>query len=168
MSKVLLPPQSSNNVLNAQTIKLFLAGSINMGAATNWQREIIQELNGTKADLVIYNPRRLDWNSDWTQDITSPQFSQQVNWELDNLERADIIFFYFDAKGMSPISLLELGNFGPRKDKNIIVYVHPDYERKGNVDIFCNRHDIKVYDVYTEVLKELKTAIKTKGWKINN
>ncbi len=42
---------------------IFLAGSIEMGKAENWQQRIEREL--TKCDGVIFNPRRDDWDSSW-------------------------------------------------------------------------------------------------------
>ena len=48
-----------------------------------------------------------------------PQFSQQVNWELDALEVADWIVVYFDPDTQSPISMLELG-LHAKSDKVIV------------------------------------------------
>jgi hypothetical protein len=36
-------------------------------------------------------------------------FSQQVRWELNALDKADYIIMYLDPNTISPISLLELG-----------------------------------------------------------
>jgi hypothetical protein len=53
-------------------INLFLAGSIDMGRAVDWQNEVINGLNGLTID--IYNPRRFDWDSTWVQSIDNPLF----------------------------------------------------------------------------------------------
>jgi hypothetical protein len=57
----------------------------------------------------IFNPRRNDWDSSWIQSYENPQFSQQVKWELNALEKSDLIIMYLDPETKSPISLLELG-----------------------------------------------------------
>src|SRR3974390_885282 len=101
--KVIKAPQK----LEIDGPAIFLAGSIEMGKAVDWQTLMTNKLYDFKA--TILNPRRDDWDSSWEQKIENPQFSEQVNWELDALDRADIIAMYFDPKTMSPISLLELG-----------------------------------------------------------
>lgn len=114
---------NKHNELNG--IKIFLAGSIEMGLAENWQDKITKELiecdQYTDEELIIINPRRDDWNSSWIQSINNPQFTEQVNWELDSLEDSDIIVLWFDPNTKSPISLLEFGLFAESKKNNYIL-----------------------------------------------
>jgi hypothetical protein len=119
---------------------VFLAGSIEMGTAIDWQETITKELMGLKS--CIFNPRRTDWDSSWHKD--NPEFIKQVNWELDALDKSEHIFMYFDPKTKSPISLLELGLFAT--SGKLFVCCPEGFWRKGNVDIVCSRHHIKVYD----------------------
>jgi hypothetical protein len=65
--------------------RIFLAGSIEMGQAEQWQQRIVDALSGA-GDLVILNPRRDDWDDSWQQRADDPQFSEQVSWELDMLD----------------------------------------------------------------------------------
>ena len=83
---------------------VFLAGSIEEGKAKNWQEQIIEKLKNK--DITVLNPRRDTWNSDWKQTIDNPKFREQVEWELEALEKADFIFMYFDPGTKSPVSLL--------------------------------------------------------------
>ncbi len=117
---------------------VFLAGSINMGQAYPWQKLVEQALD--TEDVLILNPRRDDWDSSWEQKIENKQFKQQVDWELNAQEDADLIVMYFDKEGPSPITLLELGLF---KDRPMIVYCPEGFWRKGNVDIVCQRYGIR-------------------------
>jgi len=135
---------------------LFLAGSIEMGSAENWQEKIVKELH--KFSVTIYNPRRNDWDSSWVQDINNPQFYDQVNWELDMLDKSDIIVMYFDPNTKSPISLLELGlyAFG---GSNIIVCCPKGFWRKGNVDIVCQRYGIPVFENIETLIVALKAKL---------
>ena len=91
--------------------KIFLAGSIDMGNAIEWQKRIEEELSlsSSSSSLTLLNPRREDWDSSWKQEIGYPPFKEQVIWELSHLEKADLILLYFDPSGPAPISLLELG-----------------------------------------------------------
>ncbi|CAB4154791.1 Nucleoside 2-deoxyribosyltransferase like [uncultured Caudovirales phage] len=138
--KVIKPPHSiTDRVMKHPTI--FLAGSIEMGKAEDWQQKM--EWLFRDGDATIFNPRREEWDSSWSQDIENPQFYQQVNWELNALEKSDLIFMYFAPGTQSPISLLELGLFA--HTGKMIVCCPEGFWRKGNVDIVCDRYDIPVF-----------------------
>ena len=132
--------QAPNEIPNVKTnTKIFLGGSIEMGKAIDWQRELIERL---KDEMITFlNPRRSDWDSSWTQEITNPQFKEQVEWELNGLDMADIIVMVFDPNTKSPISLLELGLHA--SSKKMVVICPEGFWRKGNVDIVCEKHNIK-------------------------
>ena len=148
--RIFTPPSCALDSLKYEE-RFFLAGSIEMGKAVDWQREFLflmekkyGGINGPNVETCFYNPRRMDWDSTWTQSIENPQFYQQVSWEMDNLERATHILFNFIPGTYSPISLLELGLFAHSagKDKNVLVICPEGFWRKGNVDIVCNRYNI--------------------------
>jgi len=122
---------------------IFLAGSIDMGKAVNWQERVEKALE-VYDDITIYNPRRDDWDANWIQDISNPQFKEQVTWELDHLEKADLIVYYFDPAGAAPITLLELGLHA--MNGNILVCCPEGYWRRGNVQIVCERYGIPLVD----------------------
>ncbi len=88
---------------------VFLAGSIDMGTAIDWQADLTKALSDL--EIKVYNPRRPNWDSTWTQEITFDPFRKQVEWELGNLERVDVIAMYLPEASKAPISLLELGLF---------------------------------------------------------
>ena len=122
--------------------KVFLAGSIEMGKAEDWQTKVTKGLSGhDNESYVVFNPRRDDWDSSWEQKIENDQFREQVEWELTALDEADIIVMYFDPNTMSPISLLELGLYAA--SGKLVVYCPEGFWRKGNVDVVCKKYDIK-------------------------
>ncbi len=132
---------------------IFLAGSIEMGTAEEWQKKAIKLLSNlpNEKDIVVFNPRRPDWDSTWEQSIKNKQFKKQVEWELDALEAADCVIVYFDPKTKSPITMLELGLFSEK-----CVVVCPDgFWRKGNIDIVCKRYDIRQYNSLEDVISDL-------------
>jgi len=134
---------------------LFLAGSTEMGIAENWQDCIVREL--WAAQGTILNPRRDDWDSSWVQSKDSPQFFQQVTWELTALQQADEIAMYFDPATKSPITLLELGLF---KCNPMLVCCPLGFWRKGNVDIVCDRYDVRQAETREEFIDLLIAAHK--------
>lgn len=134
--KELKPPTPLAQTFESFTV--FLAGSIEMGAAEDWQAVIARAL--ADLDVTILNPRREAWDTSWPQDAGFGPFREQVDWELDAQERADLIVFYFAPDTRAPITLLELGLAAGRK--RAIVCCPDGYWRKGNVDIVCRRHAI--------------------------
>lgn len=143
----------------AKVATLFLAGSIEMGTAQDWQSKVIAELSGT--DVVIFNPRRKDWDSSWEQSINNKQFKEQVDWEQDRLSESDIHLFVFDKDTKSPITLLELGYSlaEPQTRRTVIVCCPKGFWRRGNVEIMCHRANETIHGPIVVFCETLKDAI---------
>lgn len=121
-----------------KTKKIFLAGSIDMGNAEDWQQKIIDNL--TTKNVIVLNPRRKNWDSSWEQSIDNQLFKEQVTWELNGLDLADLIIYYFAPQSQAPITLLELGLYAA--SKKVLVCCPDGFWRKGNVDIICEKYNI--------------------------
>ena len=134
---------------------VFLAGSIEMGVATDWQKEVIRQMKTQYGYLL--NPCRKRWDSSWTQSIHNEKFREQVEWELNGLQKCNILFFYFDPETKSPISLMELGYAIGMRQENIIVVCPDKFYRKGNIDIICSTYPRAiVYETLQEGIDALK------------
>lgn len=126
-----------------------------MGTAENWQTRLVKNLEDT--NLLVLNPRRDDWDSTQEQTVDNPYFNEQVNWELDNLESADFIVFYFDPKTKSPITMMELGLMANSLSNHRMVVCCPkEFWRRGNVEIVCMRHDVLLVENYGELVDQLE------------
>ena len=130
-------------------IRVFLAGSIDMGNAEDWQRKAIQKFRAAASgrfdidgELVIYNPRR-NSGEGFTPD-NKEEMEYQVNWELDHLEKADFIIMNLLPDSKSPISLMELGLFA--SSGKLIVACPPEFYRYDNVRIVCDRYEVPLYN----------------------
>jgi len=126
---------------------VFLAGSIDMGKAVDWQTQIENELKEKLSGdtiVTLYNPRRDDWDSSWEQTIENDNFRTQVEWELNGMEVADKIVVFIDPKGKAPITLFELGLHA--RSGKICVCCPDGFYRKGNVDIVCAKYNIPMVD----------------------
>lgn len=145
------------DTIQDKNLKIFLAGSIEMGKAVDWQSQVVKALAGL--DCTVYNPRRKDWDSSWVQSIDNPQFFEQVNWEADHIETADIVFFNFDPDTISPITLYELGTV-LNSGRHPIVVCPKGYPHRGNVEIYCWRSADSVFETLDEGLKELILFVK--------
>ncbi len=148
---VLTPPSSNFNVPKGYK-KIFLAGSIEMGKAEDWQQKVITAVSDF--EKVIYNPRRENWDSTWAQTIENPKFKEQVRWELESLENSDLIVMNFTPDTMSPISLMEFGLYA--RSGKMVVYCPEGFWRKGNVDVVCEMYNIPQVEKFEELITLIK------------
>jgi hypothetical protein len=148
MIEVYKPP--TNGASNYESYSIFLAGSIEMGKAEDWQTLFTEYLKSVSVerDVDIYNHRRDDWDASW----------EQVTWELDEIGRADLVVFNFVADTVSPITLLELGLCADN-NKNIVVHCPKDYFRYGNVAVVCDRYNVPMVKSFNELCETVLTLI---------
>ena len=137
--------------------KIFLAGSIEMGKAIDWQTKVAEAFKDIR-DVFILNPRRDDWDASWEQSIENVKFNEQVSWELSSLENADLIIYYFVPGTQSPISLLEFGLYA-NTGKNVWVCCPEGFWRKGNIDIVCDRYHVPLFTNIDHMIGELKRYV---------
>jgi hypothetical protein len=155
---ILVKPPHLVPIENESYPSIFLAGSIEMGKAEDWQTTIQNMLLGF--NVVIYNPRRDDWDASWIQSVNNEKFVEQVSWELEHINKCDFVFMYFDPSNKSPISLLELGILTANPEK-VLVCCPEGFWRKGNVDVVCQRYGIQMINTKDEFLRAIEHIIKT-------
>jgi len=143
-----IPPEDNR-------LKIFLGGSIDMGKSENWQARIEKQLSNY--NVVVLNPRREDWNTEWKPISTNKNFRKQVEWELSALEASDIIVMYFAPDSQSPISLLEFGLYA--KTDKLIVLCPDGFWRKGNVEIVSEKYNVPTVNTFNELIVELKKLL---------
>jgi hypothetical protein len=144
------PHTAESKIINNNVLSIFLAGTIDMGDSEDWQHEVklrfeeFAEKNKDKvtqknSSIHLYNPRRLEsWGDN------KEEMEYQVNWELDHLEKANIILMNLLPNSKSPISLLELGLFA--RSKKLFIICPPEFYRYDNVRIVTERYKIKLYN----------------------
>ena len=160
--KTILPPTA----ISSSDVSVFLAGTIDMGNSVDWQQKFIDKANTEEAlgNVNVFNPRRASWDHSWAQTIENAQFSEQVNWELDAMESADVILLFIGGNSKSPISMMELGLFAD--SGKLMVCCEEGFWRKGSVDIVCKRRGIDQYDTFDElsaaIIAKLKKLVENK------
>ncbi|KAF2187151.1 hypothetical protein K469DRAFT_571565, partial [Zopfia rhizophila CBS 207.26] len=85
---------------------------------------------------------------------SNPHFKKEVDWEMDHLNKPDVIVLFLQPGTMSPISPLELG-LHP-SDGKLVVCCPKGFWRRGNVQIICHRYGIPL----VETMRELKEIAK--------
>ena len=160
MNKTFVAPEKV--IIPENHISIFLAGSIEMNKAKEWQVKLTEEIHANIDDIVVCNPRRTDWDSSWEQKLSNKNFYEQVKWEYDNITKCDIVFIYFQGDTKSPISLMELGLICDQTIRSVIVCCEKDFWRKGNVDFICREHDIKQIDSLDHAVNAINYLISEK------
>jgi hypothetical protein len=152
-ARVLKPPTPLS--LEDGVPSVFLAGSIEMGVAEDWQSRVTDGL--ADLDVVILNPRRDAWDSSWVQSIHNAQFREQVEWELEGLERTSVVAMYFAPTTKAPITLLELGLCA--HSGRLLVCCPEGYWRRGNVEVVCARHGVPLVGELDELVRLLRARL---------
>lgn len=153
MARVLKPPAPLD--LGDGERSVFLAGSIDMGQAEDWQAEVASALDDL--DVAFLNPRRDAWDASWEQSIHNASFREQVEWELDGLERASVVAMYLAPATRAPISLLELGLFA--RTSKLVVCCPEGFWRRGNVEVVCARHGVMLVDALPALIAEVRRRV---------
>jgi hypothetical protein len=154
MARVLKPPAPL--LLDGCMPSVFLAGSIEMGQAENWQAQVEHALQDL--DILLLNPRREEWDASWVQSIGNPQFREQVEWELAGLERASLVVMYFAPATQAPVTLLELGLCA--RGGRLVVCCPEGYWRRGNVEVVCHRYGVPLLPSLAELVAEVRTRVR--------
>ncbi len=150
-SEVLYPPARPDF---AHAKSVFLAGST---AGPDWRATVKAAL--AHLPLTVLDPFRSDWDGSWREEASFAPFREQVEWELDMQERADVVVVYFHPDTQAPVSLLELGLCARRLDRAVVVC--PDgYWKRGNVHVVCSRFGIPLVDDVDQLI----SAVKEKLW----
>ncbi len=119
-------------------ITFFLAGTIDNGESLDWQKEISDYSN--EIGVNVFNPRR----SNWDKDAGSKEIVRQIDWELEHLEKADIIVMNILEDSKSPISLMEIGLFA--RTRKLMVFCPEEFYRYDNVRKVCEKYGVKLYN----------------------
>lgn len=137
---------------------VFLAGSIEMGTASDWRGELAAMLSD--CDALLLNPWRDDWDETWEQSIDDDNFREQVEWELNGIQEADLVAIHFDPGSTAPITLLELG-IAAKHPSLAVVHCPEGFWRKGNVDVVCEHFGIDRVDTLEELAAYIRRSTET-------
>lgn len=155
MQKAIEVQAPNTFTINQEYLNVFLAGSIEMGKAVEWQKDFIAALSDKPIQFL--NPRRDDWDSSWGQTMDDSNFVEQVQWELDSMEKSHMIVMVFDSNTLSPISMLELGLHA--KEQKLMVVCPDGFWKKGNIDVTCEFYGINQFNTMDELIEFMRKHI---------
>ena len=148
----IITPDDNTYIIKKNEFVIFLGGTIENGLSKNWQEDYIRVISELcdrfQKDIVICNPRREKFHID--------EIEKQIQWELNHLDRADIVLMNLLSHSASPISLMELGAY---KEK-IICLCKKNFYRYLNVYLTCQHHNIKFTNNENKFKKFISDIIK--------
>jgi hypothetical protein len=145
MTTVVTAPETTR----AEGFKVYLAGAIDMGAAVDWQAQVIEALNDLPS-LILFNPRRAHFTPDME--------TEQIEWELNAMDAADLIFLWFPKDARAPVSLFEAGLF--MDSGKLLIGAEHGFYRRRNLELTCPRHGVPcVYSALDMMIGIVRTAV---------
>lgn len=142
-------PRSETPVDEATYTKIFLAGTIDMGNSVDWQAATVRRVREMAAGrYLFFNPRRAAGLDGTTEDL-----HYQIRWELEHLERADLILMHILSGSKSPVTLLEMGLH--LRSGKLRVACEPGFYRYDNVKITCEQYGVPLYASLDEMLADV-------------
>lgn len=152
----IVPAPARPTVVGQRSV--FLAGTIAKTArGVDWRDAMIEALS--HLPVTIFNPLRPDWDSSWKEVAEFHPFREQVEWELDMQDHADIVFVYYGPGTEAPISLLELG-LAARVGKAMVA-CHRDYKKRGNVHIVSQRLGFDLFDADEDFISSVVKKVES-------
>ncbi|KAF9733728.1 hypothetical protein PMIN01_08071 [Paraphaeosphaeria minitans] len=136
---------------------VFLAGSIEMGLAVQWQERLVTEL--CRYPITVTNPRRTNFTTD------EETIREQIKWELSALRQADVICFFFDEATRSPVTLWELGKY--MNSEKIVVCCGKGYWRHTNVKVSCKDDKVPFMETFSSLPAAIEAMLKQKGMELD-
>lgn len=122
---------------------VFLAGTIEMGESPDWQKEIFGRLN--HLDINVLNPRRVVYDP--------KSIEEQIEWELDAMEMADMIIMHLEPNCKAPVSMLEFGLYA--KSEKLVVHCPDGFWRRDNILITARRYGTKMVDTFDGLIYQV-------------
>lgn len=160
--------QARNQVIHAPSDEasrcvksVFLAGTTSKVDTSNWRENLSTSLSDVP--VTMYNPFRADWDSSWREDINFAPYREQVEWELDKQEKADIVVIYFHPATQAPVSLLEFGICARVPGKAIVVCPE-GYWKRGNVQIVCKKFGVEIIDNVDGLREAIVKRLNVGSW----
>ncbi|QBZ65005.1 hypothetical protein PoMZ_06708 [Pyricularia oryzae] len=131
---------------------VYLAGSTPGSGSADWREALV----GSLAHLPVtwVDPSRPEWDESWREDYDHEPFREHVKWELDMKRRADLVVVHLAASSRPSDGLLELGEMAGARRRCKVVCEN-GYQKRGDVVMLCQRHEIAVFGSVGELARDL-------------
>jgi hypothetical protein len=139
--------------VSSDVVSVFLGGTIDGGRAPDWQRRLVEAVDGVELLLEDHAPPiRVLWlnprRSVWDDSIAA---REQVIWEYRAQVSVDVRVYWFEPGHLSPVTLSEVAAFG----QGAIVGCDPSYAYYANVEMYMAHNGtlVHTWDEFVDALK---------------
>ncbi len=157
---IVLYPGDQLPEMTGDAIKVYLAGTEDMNPANqHWQDKMAQGMvsltEGPGAISVFKNKNWIFINPMSAPQLNplpildNPEWVMKKDWEMGMLNICDGIFFNILKKSTSPIVLFNLGML--LNSQKMVVRCSQEYFQYGLVSYMCNRHNIPLLPINSNV-----------------
>lgn len=150
------------------SIKIYLGGTVDFGTQENdWQGKFIQGTTGLTdpykglimlkgANIIFLNPKIMP-TSGAAPGLDNPEFVQQMQWRMQMMDQADVIFLNILKKSQSHVPVLEFGSLV--NSGKLVVRVSENYPMYPQIRLYCEKYNVPLLTGKTTV----KDVILTMG-----
>jgi len=137
------------------TPSVYLAGGIDVGDPHNWWNEMTAALSPLSVTMI--SPCRKDWDPSWKQRATNLWFNEQMKWELQRPEEADVIALHLRPGATCPTNLMELCLYAP--SGKLVVCCPDGFSLKGHVEMVCDKYGIPLVETVEDFVATVKERL---------
>jgi nucleoside 2-deoxyribosyltransferase len=152
----------SQEELNYEGLSVFLAGPTpRIPNLTGWREMAIEGFTnaGFNGTLIVPEFRGEKTLFDYKRDSINFEYSKQIEWELEAMEKADIILFHINRKiSVMPgfTTNIEFG-YWIAKDKSKIVLSTPKKSEKMDyIKYIANKYSVPTYEMFMDAVYYIK------------
>lgn len=147
-------------------IKLYLGGTMDFGSANNdWQQKFIDGLvkltDPIKGLLmykniswIIFNPHVQPQNN-LAPNLDNPEFVSTMQWRMNMIDVADVVFINILNKSKSPIPVLEFGSL--LTSGKMVVRCGEQHQIYSQIRLYCEKYNVPLLTGKTTVKDVLLT-----------
>lgn len=157
---LVLNPGDQLPTLTNDSIKLYLGGTMDFSSSNNdWQQKFIEGLAKLTDPLkgllmyknvswIIFNPHVLP-TTNLAPSLDNPEFVQTMQWRIQMMDLADVVFLNIMNKSTSPIPVLEFGTM--TTSGKLVVRCGENYQIYSQIRLYCEKYQIPLLTGKTSV-----------------
>ena len=131
---------------------IFLAGSIDLELPGNWRKQVSSLLED---QFNYFDPTSLNHG-----EMDHEAWNTHINWELEAMKMADIVFMNLLPNAKSPISLIELGLNS--LNGKLVVVCPKEFYKNQYIQALCAYHSTPIFQTLKEGVQHVKNVISVK------
>jgi len=157
---VVLNPGDQVPAITNDSVKVYLAGTMDFGAAENdWQNIWVDGLSKLSDPIkgllliknvnwIVFNPK-VPPQQNLAPTLDNQEFVQTMQWRMTMMDMADVVFLNIMNKSTSPIPILEFGSL--LTSGKLIVRCGEQHQIYSQIRLYCEKYNVPLLTGKTSV-----------------